>query len=117
MVLEHRHEVVKEAVDLRQQLKAPLTSPMKAQAAKLTGKLRKPRVLVVVVGGCFERSRYPFLLLVSVPLRRLSEPLRRLRWKQVLLCGYKWSPARAGRYATQIVRCSCAHDDTVCSTV
>lgn len=37
MVLEHGHEVDKSAMDVQDQMKAPLSSTVKAEAAKLTG--------------------------------------------------------------------------------
>lgn len=40
MVLEHEHEVDKAAMDVPDHMRAPLSSPMKAAAAKLTGRWR-----------------------------------------------------------------------------
>lgn len=40
MFLEHNHEVDKEAMAIRDEMKAPLSSPMKAAAVKLTGRWR-----------------------------------------------------------------------------
>ncbi|CAN0207820.1 unnamed protein product [Ectocarpus sp. 6 AP-2014] len=59
MELEHLHAVDKEAVDVQQAQKGPLTTPMKATAAKLTDAGLKPAAQAVVIEALHDRRVHP----------------------------------------------------------
>ncbi|CAN0131957.1 unnamed protein product [Ectocarpus sp. 8 AP-2014] len=59
MELEHLHAVDKEAADVQQAQKGPLTTPMKATAAKLTDAGLKPAAQAVVIEALHDRRVHP----------------------------------------------------------
>ncbi|CAB1098138.1 unnamed protein product [Ectocarpus sp. CCAP 1310/34] len=59
MELEHLHAVDKEAADVQQAQKGPLTTPMKATSAKLTDAGLKPAAQAVVIEALHDRRVHP----------------------------------------------------------